>query len=204
MDKKFFCIDNFYDDPDQIRRNVLSGNGFSWFADKTSYSFPHGNAPFLGKMTKERYIPDHQVDFVVSKLLGRNVVPMMKLDHGIFRLTLEDEERNMFSRMIHADSFHNEKKSVWAGIVYLTPVTTEIEGTILYKNTILNREYCVGKSDFLHVNDDPNQWQKELVSYFVYNRLIVYRSDLFHSAGHAFGNDDESGRLVQLFFWEEL
>jgi hypothetical protein len=53
-------------------------------------------------------------------------------------------------------------------------------------------------------NDNPEQWQKELVSYFVYNRLVVYRADLFHAPGPAFGIDDESGRLIQLFMWEEL
>ena len=208
MDKTFFVIDNFYNDPDQIRQKVLSGDGFSWFPNQTSYSFPNGNAPFLGKMTREKYVPDHQVDFVVSKVLGKNVAPIMRKDHGTFRLTLENEEENMFTHLVHSDGVYEENKNAWAGIVYLTPVTEEIEGTIFYKNTVLNRSQCESKSDYDTIqkigNDNPVQWRKELMSYFVYNRLIVYRGDLFHSPGPGFGTDDQSGRLIQLLFWEEL
>jgi hypothetical protein len=205
MDKTFFCIDNFYKDPDQIRHNVLSGTGFSWFPDKTSYSFPNGNAPFLGKMTRERYVPDHQIDLTVGKLLGKNVAPIMKKDHGCFRLTCKSEVNNMFTHSIHADGITDKD---WAGVLYLTPVTEEIEGTILYKNTVLNKTRFSEREDYDVIqrlgNDNPEQWQKELVSYFVYNRLVVYRADLFHAPGPAFGIDDESGRLIQLFMWEEL
>ena len=129
MDKTFFCIDNFYKDPDQIRQDVLSGNGFTWFPHNTSYSYPNGNAPFLGKMTKERYVPNRRLDLVVSGFAGENVAPMMRLDHGCFRLAKPEDSTSMFSHNIHADSM-TIKKNDWAGVLYLTPVKEEIEGTI--------------------------------------------------------------------------
>jgi len=35
-----------------------------------------------------------------------------------------------------------------------------------------------------------------------FNRLIVYRSDFFHSISELFGDSAENGRLVQLFHFE--
>jgi hypothetical protein len=205
--KSFFVIDDFYPDPDQIRHNVLSGDGFSWFPTKVSLGYPNGNAPWLGKMTKERYLAERKVDFVVSAFTGKNVAPLMNIDHGCFRLTCESDVPGFFNHQIHADSISNEKAD-WAGVLYLTPVSESIEGTIFYKNKKLNKSRFTEKADYTTITetsiDDPAQWQKELVSYFVYNRLIVYRGDLFHSPGPAFGKDDNTGRLVQLFMWKEL
>jgi hypothetical protein len=206
-DKAFFCIDNYYPDPDKIRNDVLSGNGFSWLPEKTSHSYPYGLAPFLGKMTKESYVPDHKIDFTVANCLGKNVVPMMKSDHGYFRLSCETDKPNMFNHSIHSDGIAGDKAD-WAGVLYLTPIQKEIEGTLFYKNTVLNKSYFTEFSDYDTIqklgNDNPIQWQKELVSYFVYNRLIIYRADMFHGVGPAFGDSDDTGRLIQLFSWKEL
>ena len=38
----------------------------------------------------------------------------------------------------------------------------------------------------------------------VYNRLVLYRGDLFHrSLQSGFGNSVETGRLTQVFFFDE-
>lgn len=205
--KSFFIIDDFYQDPDQIRVNVLSGEGFTWFPTKVSHGYRNGNAPWQGKMTKERYLPNRKVDTIVSNFTEKNVAPLMNLDHGCFRLTKETDAPGMINHQIHADSVTSEKAD-WAGVLYLTPAPRAIEGTIFYKNTKLNKSRFADKKDYEVITetsiDDPAQWQRELVSYFVYNRLIVYRGDLFHSPGPAFGDDDDTGRLVQLFMWKEL
>lgn len=204
--KLFFAIDNYYPDPDKIRHEVLSGAGFSWFPENVSHGYPNGNSPWQGKMTRERYLPDRKLDSIVSNFVGKNVAPLMKLDHGSFRLTTQGSKENMFTHQIHADSITQDKAD-WAGVLYMTPVVEEIEGTILYKNTVLDKSYFSDKEDYAIIQnsfDDSTKWRKELVSYFVYNRLIVYRGDTFHSPGPAFGTDDSTGRLVQLFMWKEL
>jgi hypothetical protein len=35
-----------------------------------------------------------------------------------------------------------------------------------------------------------------------FNRLILFRSYLWHTAGISFGDTPENARLIQLFFWE--
>ena len=48
---------------------------------------------------------------------------------------------------------------------------------------------------------DMTKW--ELVDRIgnVYNRLVLYRADLFHSSLDYFGNSKEDGRLFQTFFF---
>ena len=35
----------------------------------------------------------------------------------------------------------------------------------------------------------------------VFNRLVLFKSTIIHSAGEYFGNTKQNGRLVQLFFF---
>lgn len=69
----------------------------------------------------------------------------------------------------------------WAGVLYLTPNADVNSGTGIF---------------------DENQ---NLVTILgnVYNRLVLYRGDLFHrSLISGFGNDVKTGRLTQVFFFD--
>lgn len=207
MANAFFFIDNFWENPDEIRNRVING-ALGWYPEQVSEGFPNGNAPWQGKMTTAKCLPSpkYNLESTIAKFTGKNVVPLQKLEHAKFRLSKTTDKES--PHKIHADGQTVNDKNKWAGVLYLTPTTQEIEGTIFYKNTMLNKSYLTDNKDVKSIlnfgSDDPNQWQKELISYFVYNRLIVYRADMFHAPGPTFGDTDETGRLVQLFFWEEL
>ena len=47
-----------------------------------------------------------------------------------------------------------------------------------------------------------NSWQLVDKIGNVFNRLVLYRGDLFHKPLKSFGNDLQSGRLVQVFFFD--
>jgi hypothetical protein len=47
-------------------------------------------------------------------------------------------------------------------------------------------------------------WECVLEVPMRFNRLIVYRSDFFHSIGELFGDRPENVRFVQLFFFEAM
>jgi hypothetical protein len=51
-------------------------------------------------------------------------------------------------------------------------------------------------------NLDPSQFERVDTVGNVYNRLILFNSHMIHSASSYFGNSKESGRLVQLFFFD--
>ncbi len=46
--------------------------------------------------------------------------------------------------------------------------------------------------------NDPDKWQHLMTVPMRFNRLILYRPWLWHSAGEAFGTSLEDGRLIQL------
>ena len=195
----FYVFDNFYEDPYAIRDMAL--NQMAWHPTKVCSSYPNGNAPWGGKMTKETYTDNNRITALVSKKMQKVLVPMGKSDHGAFRLTKESDSEN---HKIHADSFAEG----YAGILYLTPNIKNIEGTNFYKNTRYNDQSLANADQIKEIiefgTDDPAQWERSLTSYFVWNRLIVYSSSLYHAAGPGFGTTDEDGRLVQIFYWEEV
>lgn len=194
----FIAIDNFYDDPDSVRNHALS---LDWEKNNFSEGYPNGNAPWAGKMTKYAYQPKN-IDLRISKLLGKNLVQKHGLGSGKFRLS---KIHDKFTGFVHADSVNKEPFS-YAGVLYLSKVE-DIEGTILYrhkrtgKNSLDTVDLGV---EIIRNNEynDINAWQRELVSYIVYNRLVIYPGHMFHGTGPLFGDNDECGRLVQLFFWE--
>ena len=110
------------------------------------------------------------------------------------------------SSWIHAD-----QTTTWAGVCYLTPYASVNTGTALYrhKETGLSEAprnedgtYDNEKLDIIY-NDcrDYSKW--DLVDQIgnKFNRLVLYRGDLFHCSLEYFGEDKFTGRLFQTFFF---
>ena len=102
---------------------------------------------------------------------------------------------------------------MWAGVCYLTPDAPASGGTGLFrhKETGLVRpprledgslddewlkEHCWPHSR------DFSKWDMTAMVGNVYNRLVLYRGDLFHSSLDYFGEGLEDGRLFQTFFFD--
>jgi hypothetical protein len=49
---------------------------------------------------------------------------------------------------------------------------------------------------------DITKWHKYDVVANRYNRLVMYRGDLFHMSNDYFGSTPQDGRLFQLFFFD--
>ena len=45
-------------------------------------------------------------------------------------------------------------------------------------------------------------WERTLFVSMKFNRLVLFRSWMFHAGGQDFGDAIENGRFVQLFFWQ--
>jgi hypothetical protein len=55
-------------------------------------------------------------------------------------------------------------------------------------------------TDLTGMAQDMTKWEMVDRIGNVYNRLVLYRSDIFHSSLDYFGSDMYNGRLFQLFF----
>ena len=77
--------------------------------------------------------------------------------------------------------YHCDENS-WAGVLYLTPDAPVDAGTVIF---------------------DDNENLVTMIGN-VYNRLVIYRGDLYHrSLEPGFGDCLENGRLTQVFFFDE-
>ena len=56
-------------------------------------------------------------------------------------------------------------------------------------------------SEIYKDSQDMTKWEMTNFIGNVYNRLIIYRGDIFHTSLDYFGRDLEDGRLFQTFFF---
>jgi hypothetical protein len=110
---------------------------------------------------------------------------------------------------------HSDGNTDWAGVCYLTPDAPLSAGTGIFrhkatglKNWIykdhITEEDNIGAKDAPHRGADSIDYTKwDMVDRLgnVYNRLILYRGDLFHVSLDYFGKDLQDGRLFQTFFF---
>lgn len=106
---------------------------------------------------------------------------------------------------------HSDQTTTWAGIVYLTPDAPLSGGTGLFRHKETGLESTPKldngevDTDLLNViyNDSQDMTKWELTDRIAnkYNRLILYRGDLFHMSLDYFGQDKYDGRLFQTFFF---
>jgi len=105
---------------------------------------------------------------------------------------------------------HSDATTDWAGVCYLTPDAPLSAGTGLFRlkeNGLRSWRYSEHTDEenknALHnkYSQDYTKWEMVDRIGNVYNRLILYRGDLFHVSLDYFGTDKYDGRLFQTFFF---
>jgi len=184
MNGSLIVIDNFYSNPDEVRKYILTqdfkvkgnypGNRTRSFAtEELKKTIQNFIEPFSGKIT----------DFPLSE----------NSYNGSFQFTTSRDHS-----WIHVDSYNN-----WGGIVYLTPDAPLSSGTGFYKfkgNNVMYQE-TEHSAETGKYSQDVTKW--ELIDRVgnVYNRLILFNSKKFHTSLDYFGTDKFDGRLFQVFFF---
>ena len=171
-------IDDFYINPDDVRAFALSQN---FNVD--------GNYP--GHRTRN-YLTENTKEVLQEILFPHSGLVKYWLDGpegytGSFQLTTARDKS-----WIHNDSYNN-----WGGVLYLTPDAPEIGGTGFFRSKIDGT--LTGTREDLP-GADKSKWEKVGEVGNVYNRLVLFRADQWHSSLEYFGNDMYDGRLTQVFF----
>lgn len=178
MKLNLIIAEDFYDNPDEVRSFALS-QSFD-----TRGNFPGARTqPFLNDSIKT----------TISNLVAlsgpvTNWYEDQKCT-GTFQLCTASDRT-----WIHADSYNT-----WAGVCYLTPNAPLSAGTSLY------RHKATGNREKIDVDYEPYDYTKwDVVDRIgnVYNRIILYRGNLFHASVDYFGSTPEDGRLFQTFFFD--
>lgn len=179
MRTNVIIVDDFYTNPDDVRKFALAQE-----FDQT------GNYP--GKRTKT-FLNQSTMECIESilKPFSGDIIDWCANDGltGSFQITTSCERS-----WIHADDFNS-----WAGICYLTPNAPLSGGTGLFRYKETKNMYQDNR-DYTGETQDMTKW--ELVNQIgnIYNRLVLYRGNLWHTSLDYFGKSNEDGRLFQLFF----
>jgi hypothetical protein len=128
-----------------------------------------------------------------------------------------DQNSGAFQYTTAADRswIHSDGNTDWAGVLYLTPDAPLSSGTGIFKHKAtglrnwiykdhITEEDKTGVKGAPHRGADSVDYTKwDMVDRIgnMYNRLIMYRGDLFHVSLDYFGKDLQTGRLFQTFFF---
>lgn len=173
-------------------------------------TYPEQDGAFPGRNSIERLEIDglaHAASRLVNEPL-RVVSPLQS--HGKFRITLAHD---VGRAKVHVDRSH------WSGILYLSAPEDCQGGTEFFRHRRTGTERLAldeaelarhGYPDRAAMHRDiierdsadDSQWEMTMRVPMRFNRLVLLRPWLWHTAGPAFGDRIENGRLVYLMFFD--
>jgi hypothetical protein len=181
-------VDEFYKNPDEVRAFALSQNF------EVSGNYPgHRTRSFLVENVK------NSIQEIVRPYAGE-ITGWGDDSTGSFQFTTARDR----------SWIHSDDTTDWAAVLYLTPDAPLSAGTGLFKHKETGAKRWRSSE---HSNDenskapgvlhsqDFTKWEMVDRIGNVYNRMVLYRGDLFHVSLDYFGNDKEDGRLFQVFFF---
>lgn len=185
--KRVLIVDNFYKNPDEVRKFALSQE----FFDDDGY---------IGRRTRKQFfLPGTKEAF--EEILGKKITKW--------------EEHGMNGRFQHNWSgeklvYHCDFQE-WAAMIYLTPDAPPQCGTTMWRhrNTKVhhNSQINWGTGQELEIFNDRNfldktPWEPVDVCGNIYNRLVIFNGGCIHSASEYFGDSLENCRLWHMFFFD--
>ena len=195
-------IDDFYDDPDAVRRLALSLD----FKRRGRPTYPGGQAAadrnWMPEWRRLRAHIEEPVDAPCPK-----PTPFIQ---GLFRLALGPDEKTRI------DGVHQDAQR-WSAVVYLAR-NEDCEGGVAFfrhkKSGFLASSRELEAELFGHLRDaDPERVEREMLAYLAdmneweevqriamrYNRAVLLMGQVFHMSAGVFGQTPERGRLTQHF-----
>jgi hypothetical protein len=196
-------INNFLPYPKQVRawalqQEFLNAKEFTEKYDK------HTDWP--GSRTDHVYDLDNEYGDNVLTAVA-NIITRMTGKQGVsiksyFQLTCETD----------GDSWvHQDNDIDYAAILYLNPNSDPAAGTKLYKcndvdkwTSYMTDQEGYNKLKTINSKEDTDLYEQLFTPIDsignVFNRLVIYKGDIYHKSSKYFGTTKEDGRLTQVFF----
>ena len=172
-------------------------------------TYPEQEGAFPGRNSLERLEIDGLAEYI-SQLTGERLRPMTPPgSYAKFRITLASD---VGRAGVHVDPGY------WSGILYLSRPEDCQGGTDFFKHRRTGTERRpmtaeeVAKLGYASYDDafrdiierdsvDESAWETTMTVPMRFNRLVLLRPWLWHTAGRGFGDSLENGRLVYLMFF---
>jgi len=185
-------IDDFYQNPDAVRE----------FALRQEFKV-RGNYP--GQRT-ESFLNDGLKDSI-SKILEPHAGKVTYWGDNGSGVNYTGAFQYVTS--LDRSWIHSDGTTTWAGVCYLTPDAPITAGTGLFRHKATGlRGWNYGQHTKEETDNNPanketqdyTKWEMTDMVGNIYNRLVLYRGDMYHVSLDYFGTDKYDGRLFQTFF----
>jgi len=193
-DKRFFVVDNFFEDPYAVREFALQQK----YWDGEGAVGCRTRKQFLWEGLREKF----------EEIIGEKISDHTESGFGWNDIGINGRFQSCKAgtpMVFHCDS------QKWAAVIFLTPDAPPQSGTSFYrhKDTKIHHstqidwengqgEIVFNQKTFL----DPTPYERVDTVGNVFNRLVIFDGGLIHSGNDYFGWDMESSRLFQIFFFE--
>ena len=199
MRRNIIVLDDFYSNPDEVRQIALN----------SPYPEPEDSYTYPGKNSYHNHYPEslHQK---FESILNRKLTPSQP--NGYFRLSLETDANRQ--------DVHVDPSWEFGAVCYLNPPEQVIDegGTSFWMHNKTKMETCPQTDEgakyygYSSAKEawwttvygeglDRSKWSRYLLSTMKYNRIVIFRTNLWHSHNYNFGTNLHNGRIVQLFFF---
>lgn len=197
MPTSLIIVDDFLDNPHGLRQAALR------------LTYPPGENMFPGRNSIERINIEGLAE-QVSRIVGEPLQPMPPTQaHGKCRVTLASDRGRA---KVHVDAAH------WSGILYLSQPEDCRGGTEFFRHLPTGSERAAYSNEEARAlgfpsaremttsileqdSMDDGKWEMTMRVPMRFNRLLLLRPWLWHTAGETFGDRIENARLVYLMFF---
>jgi hypothetical protein len=198
MPVSMIVVDDFLEQPEEFRAAALR------------LTYPAQEGYFPGRNSLERINLDGLTE-EVCRLTGEHLTPLdPPQSHAKCRVTLAADKGK---GRVHIDPGY------WSGILYLSRPEDCRGGTDFFRHIPTNTDQApvtqaelsaLGYADFGEMRRglvekdslDESKWELTQSLPMRFNRLVLLRPWLWHTAGPGFGDTLENGRLIYVMFFQ--
>lgn len=195
----FLVVDDFLDNAEALREHALR------------LDYPPIEGQFPGRNSMQRVNIEGLTEAVSGILGERLVAAPPPQSHAKSRLTFASDKGR---GKVHVDESH------WSGILYLSRPGDCRGGTEFFRHRATGLDRFPFTREELDAHGfastaeahaalierdgtDDSAWELLMSVPMRYNRLLLLRPWLFHTAGPGFGDRPDNGRLVYLMFFNQ-
>lgn len=204
LGRDLWILDDALQNPQQVRQRCLDKSDWT-------YGFPYRDEGWPGMRAIPALLPQELAPLeewvkqqTGCKRLWQNpTAEGMTLNHNCVQLVGADEA----DARPHTDSRTNCR---FASVIYLTPDLPADCGTAFYRQRLPGGKLGGNFVPPPHANLQaalgtrfvaPGSFVEDLRVDYRFNRMVMYRADLIHSAIRYVGKTNETKRMAVVFFW---